>query len=277
MAQARRVRTATEAELGQLGAMYERTHFHPTLGLVCRFARESLAGEVFVAARDDELLGASACVSFGATGWIGGVAVVPEARRAGLGQALTEVAVAWLREGGAGTIHLYATEMGRPIYERLGFVAEGACVSLGGSRRASRRPPGVRPARADDLEAALALDRRATGEDRSTLLTSLWPGSALVAEAAGQVAGFHLAAPWRAGGATVAADATSGSALLGAANGRPDGAVPALSVPEGNPSAIRAMRTFGHSERSRATRMCLGPPVPWRPEVVFSTFNLFWG
>jgi GNAT superfamily N-acetyltransferase len=277
MAQARRVRTATEAELGQLGAMYERTHFHPTLGLVCRFARESLAGEVFVAALDGELLGASACVSFGATGWIGGVAVVPEARRAGLGHALTEVAVAWLRDSGAGTIHLYATEMGRPIYERLGFVAEGACVSLAGSRRASRRPPGVRPARADDLEAALTLDRRATGEDRSTLLTTLWPGSALVAETAGQVAGFHLAAPWRAGGATVAADAASGSALLGAANGRPDGAVPALSVPEGNPSAIRAMRTLGHSERSRATRMCLGPPVPWQPEVVFSTFNLFWG
>jgi GNAT superfamily N-acetyltransferase len=273
----RRVRTATEAELSQLGAMYQRTHFHPTLGATCRFAREVLAGEVFVAGRDGELLGASGCVSFGASGWIGAVAVVPEARRGGLGQALTEAAVTWLRDSGVSTIHLYATEMGRPIYERLGFVAEGACVSLGGSRRASRRQPGVRPARADDLEAALVLDRQATGEDRSALLTSLWPGSALVADADGQVAGFHLAAPWRAGGATVAADAASGSALLGAANGRPDGAVPALSVPEGNPSAIRTMRTFGHSERSRATRMHLGPRVPWRPEAVFSTFNLFWG
>lgn len=277
MVEPQRVRPATGAELERLGAMFERTHFHRALGSACRFAREALAGEVFVAERDGELLGASGCANFGASGWVGGVAVVPEARRAGLGRALTEAAVTCLRDSGASTIHLYATEMGRPIYERLGFVTEGICVTLGGSRRASRRPDGVRAARDGDLPAALALDRQATGEDRAGLLTSLWPGSALVAEAEGQVVGFHLPAPWRPGGATVAADPASGTALLGATGGRPDGAVPALSVPEGNTSAIRALETLGHAARSRATRMRLGPPVPWRPNAVFSTFNLFWG
>lgn len=257
--------------------MFQRTQFHPALGSACRFAREALAGEVFVAARDGELLGASGCASFGASGWVGAVAVVPAARRAGLGQALTEAAVAWLRDRGAATIHLYATEMGRPIYQRLGFVPEGTCVSLGGSRRRPRRPPGVRAARADDLPAALALDREATGEVRAGLLTALWPGSALVAEHDGQVVGFHLAAPWRPGGATVAADPASGFALLGATGGGRDGMLPALSVPEDNAAAIRAMERLGHSERSRATRMRLGPPVAWRPEAIFSTFNLFWG
>jgi GNAT superfamily N-acetyltransferase len=307
MVETERVRTATDAELDRLGGMFERTHFHPALASACRFAREALAGEVFVAARDGELLGASGCASFGASGWIGAVAVVPEARRAGLGHALTEAAVTWLRDSGMATIHLYATEMGRPIYERLGFVAEGTCVSLGGSRRRPRRSPLVRPARPGDLAAALALDREATGEDRTGLLAALWPGpatgegrsvlwpqsapggdragpqttlgpgSALVVEADGQVAGFHLAGPWRPGGATVAADPASGLALLAAAGGRPDGALPPLSVPEDNTAAIRAMETLGHAERSRTTRMRLGPPVPWRPTTVFSTFNLFWG
>jgi hypothetical protein len=69
----------------------------------------------------------------------------------------------------------------------------------------------------------------------------------------------------------------SGLALLGATGGWPDGAVPALSVPESNASAIRAMETLGHAERSRVARMRLGPPIPWRPNAVFSTFNLFWG
>jgi GNAT superfamily N-acetyltransferase len=313
MVETERVRTATDAELDRLGGMFERTHFHPALASACRFAREALAGEVFVAARDGELLGASGCASFGASGWIGAVAVVPEARRAGLGHALTEAAVTWLRDSGVATIHLHATEMGRPIYERLGFVAEGTCVSLGGSRRRPRRSPGVRAARPGDLAAALALDREATGEDRTGLLAALWPqsaasedgpgstptapsrpgsgpgehragplttlgpGSALVVEADGQVAGFHLAGPWRPGGATVAADPASGLALLAATGGRPDGALPPLSVPEDNTLAIRAMETLGHAERSRTTRMRLGPPIPRRPTTLFSTFNLFWG
>ncbi len=324
MVETERIRTATDADLDRLGSMFERTEFHPALASACRFAREALAGEVFVAARDGELLGASGCASFGASGWIGAVAVVPEARRAGLGHALTEAAATWLRDSGVATIHLHATEMGRSIYQRLGFVAEGTCVSLGGSRRRSRRSPGVRAARPGDLAAALALDRQATGEDRTGLLTALWPrpttgegrsalwpqsapggdrvgpttpvrrkpvpaedragprttlgpGSVLVLEADGEVVGFHLAGPWRPGGATVAADPASGLALLAATGGRPDGALPALSVPEDNTAAIRAMETLGHAERSRTTRMRLGPPIPWRPTTLFSTFNLFWG
>jgi GNAT superfamily N-acetyltransferase len=272
-----RVRPASEAELDLLASVYERAHFHPTLATVDRFARAALGGEVFVAERDGMLAGASACAHFGATGWVGAVAVLPEARRAGLGRALTEAAVRWLQERGASTIQLYATEMGRPVYERLGFVAEGICVTLGGSWRPGRRPAGVRAARAEDVHAALAVDREATGEDRAALLTSLWPGTALVAEAGGEVRGYHLPSPWRPGGATVAADLSSGLALIEATGGRLDGADLSMSIPEGNGPAIRALEARGHTERSRATRMRLGPPLPWRPRAVFSTFNLFWG
>src|SRR6266536_950147 len=111
----------------------------------------------------------------------------------------TEAAVAWLRERGAGTIQLYATDMGRPIYERLGFVAEGACVALGGRWQPGPPTGAVRAARPDDLQAAQAVDREATGEDRAALLTSLWPGSALVAEAGGGSRGNHCPSPGRAG------------------------------------------------------------------------------
>src|SRR6266508_2749194 len=132
MAATQGIRPATEGELDLLPSVYERASFNPRLAAVDRFARAALGGEVFVVEREGGLAGASGCAHFGATGWVGAVAVVPEARRAGLGRALTEAAVAWLRERGAGTIQLYATDMGRPIYERLGFVAEGACVALGG-------------------------------------------------------------------------------------------------------------------------------------------------
>jgi GNAT superfamily N-acetyltransferase len=271
------IRPATERELDLLPSVYERASFNPRLAAVDRFARVALGGEVFVVERDDGLAGASGCAHFGATGWVGAVAVVPEARRAGLGRALTEAAVAWLRERGAGTIQLYATDMGRPIYELLGFVAEGACVAFGGRWQPGPPTGAVRAAGPDDLQAAQAVDREATGEDRAALLTSLWPGSALVAEAGGEVRGYHLPSPWRSGGATVAADLASGLALIEAAAGRLNGAELSLSIPQGNEPAIRALEARGQTERSRATRMRLGPPLVWRPRAVFSTFNLFWG
>src|SRR5262245_13644512 len=121
MASTPSVRPARDVELDPLAEVYERASFSPRLAAINRFVRESLGGQVFVAERDGALFGASGCAHFGATGWVGGVAVVPEARRAGLGRALTEAAVAWLLEHGASTIRLYATDMGRPVYERLGF------------------------------------------------------------------------------------------------------------------------------------------------------------
>jgi GNAT superfamily N-acetyltransferase len=278
MATTPRVRPALEAELDLLGDVYRRSSFNPRLAAVDRFARDVLGGEVFVAERDGAVVGASGCAHFGATGWVGAVAVVPEARRAGLGRALTEAAMDCLRERGATTIQLHATEMGRPVYQRLGFVAEAGCVTLSGSWRPGQPPAGVRVARPDDLRAAIEVDRQATAEDRSALLTALWPESGLVAEVDGEVRGYHLSsAPWRPGGGTVATDASSGLALVEAAGGRLDGAELALSIPEGNAAAIRALRARGQTERSRVTRMRLGPVLPWRPSAVFSTFNLFWG
>jgi GNAT superfamily N-acetyltransferase len=278
MATTVRVRPALEAELDPLADVYERSSFNPRLAAVDRFAREALGGEVFVAERDGAVVGASGCAHFGATGWVGGVAVLPEARRAGLGRALTEAAMDWLRKRGATTIQLYATDLGRPVYERLGFVAEGTCVTLSGPWRPGRRPAGVRAARGEDLPAALEVDRHATAEDRSALLIALWPGSALVAEAGGEVRGYHLSSsPWRPGGATVASDLASGLAIVEAVGERLGGAELALSIPDGNAPAIRVLRARGQTERSRATRMRLGPALPWRPSAVFSTFNLFWG
>ncbi|MCO5328497.1 MAG: GNAT family N-acetyltransferase [Ilumatobacteraceae bacterium] len=50
------------------------------------------------------------------------VHTVPEHRGHGLARRLTEVAIDWARARGFVTFALHASEQGRPIYERLGFV-----------------------------------------------------------------------------------------------------------------------------------------------------------
>jgi ribosomal protein S18 acetylase RimI-like enzyme len=271
------IRTARAADLARLGPVYEQAGFGARLARVVGFARTRLEGEVVVAEAGDALAGVAAGAVFAATGWVGGVAVVPAHRRAGLGGALTEAIVDFLEGRGVATVLLHATALGRPVYERLGFVPETAYLTLAGpASPPGPRDPAVRAGRATDLPAVLDLDLAATGEDRRRLLTALWPAGGLVAERDGRPAGYHLASPWRNGGATIAADPAAGLALLEAVRAAPGDEL-AVSVPVANTLAVRSLQSAGFTERYRTIRMHRGPRVPWNPAALFGAHNLFWG
>jgi ribosomal protein S18 acetylase RimI-like enzyme len=291
------IRPAGPGDLARLGPLYEQSGFGARLAGVVGFARARLDGEVVVAEAGGELVGVAAGAVFGGTrgtgepgggggggsggsggtGWVGGVAVVPAHRRVGLGGALTEAIVEFLEGRGMATVLLHATALGRPVYERLGFVPETAYVTLSGPTLA-RASTGamVRAGRAADLAAVVALDRAATGEDRRRLLTALWPTGGLVAAVDGRALGYHLASPWRPGGATIAADAGTGLALLDAVRVAPGDEV-AISVPAANAAAVGWLEAAGFQERYRTIRMHRGPRVAWDPAALFAAHNLFWG
>jgi ribosomal protein S18 acetylase RimI-like enzyme len=286
------IRPAGPGDLARLGPLYEQSGFGARLAGVVGFARARLDGEVVVAEAGGALVGVAAGAVFGGTrgtgggggsgatggtGWVGGVAVVPAHRRVGLGGALTEAIVEFLEGRAVATVLLHATALGRPVYERLGFVPETAYVTLSGPTLA-RAATGamVRAGRAADLEAVLALDRTATGEDRRRLLTALWPTGGLVAAGDGRALGYHLASPWRPGGATIAADSGTGLALLDAVRVAPGDEV-AISVPAANAAAVGWLESAGFQERYRTIRMHRGPRVAWDPAALFAAHNLFWG
>jgi GNAT superfamily N-acetyltransferase len=271
------VRPARPEDLARLGPLYERAGFGARLAGVVGFARVRLDGEVVVAEVGGDLAGVAAGAVFAGTGWVGGVAVAPAHRRAGLGGALTEAVVGYLEGRGTATVLLHATALGRPVYQRLGFVPETDYLTLAGPTlpRSSLGPP-VRPGRADDLGAVLALDRAVTGEDRRRLLTALWPAGGLVAGGGGEPFGYHLASPWRSGGATIAGDPQTGLALLDAVRAG-DGDEVSISLPAANTAAVQALQAAGFRERDRTVRMHRGPHVPWRPAAMFGAHNLFWG
>jgi GNAT superfamily N-acetyltransferase len=270
------IRSARPDDLGRLGPLYEQSGFGARLAGVVGFARARLDGEVVVAEAGGDLAGVAAGAVFEGTGWVGGVAVVPGHRRAGLGGALTEAILQFLEGRGVATALLHATALGRPVYERLGFVPEAAYLTLTGpTRPRSPGDPLVRPGRPADLDAVLALDRSATGEDRRRLLTALWPTGGLVA-GDGRPLGYHLASPWRSGGAVIAADPRAGLALLEALRATPGDEV-AISVPAANTPAVQSLEEAGFTEHSRTIRMHRGPRIPWNPAALFGAHNLFWG
>jgi hypothetical protein len=222
------------------------------------------------------IYGAACCASFGATGWIGALGVLPRSRGRGVGAALTEGAVGWLRSRGATSVLLYATEAGRPVYERVGFTAAGRARAWRGSPTLRGRPDGLRPLRPGDREALRAVDERATGERRDAVLDAIAPLRGLASERDGALSGYLLTSPWGAGPAVVAADPESGVDLLAAARGATQGQ-PILTLPDANAAGVAALQSWGFTAVNQAERMCLGPQPDWRPEQVFGMFNLFWG
>ena len=113
---------------------------------------------------------------------VGMMLVAARYGRRGLGRALMEHVIA---EAGDATVTLFATDMGRPLYEKLGFQPVRRNVSFVGAFRPGASPPAgpagpagcARAATEADLPAMLAVDRAAFGADRGRILTRL-PGFA---------------------------------------------------------------------------------------------------
>jgi len=271
------VRPAREDELRPAIRALSEAGFGPHVGRLISWPWEQPAGVVLVATgRLRRVVGGACCASFGDTGWIGALGVVPRSRGRGIGAALTEACVEWLRERGAKTVLLHATDAGRPVYERLGFEAEGRSRAWRGGPSHQRHGDGLRALRAADRPAVIALDRAVTGERRGPVLDAIAPLTGLAAERDGDLRGYLLASPWGAGPAVLATDAEAGHTLLSAARGATQG--PAiLTLPDDNAAGVRALESWGFRAVNHAERMRLGPKVDWRPDQLFGMYNLFWG
>jgi GNAT superfamily N-acetyltransferase len=268
------VRPALRAEAPLVADLLRRAGFGSTVGRLLDYPFGNQAAKVFVASERSALIGTASVASFGATGWIGALGVEPGARRRGTGGALTERCIEWLRERGASTVLLYATDQGRPVYERLGFVAEGSATAWRGVAGA-RRGPGVRRLADDDRAKILAADRAATGENRDAVISQLRPLRGVAVDDDAGVTGFAVASAWGSGAAIVARDQEVGLALMSAAAAGPEPAT--LIVPDTNPAAAGAVRRWGFARYNTAERMRLGPDPGYVRERVFGMFNLFWG
>lgn len=259
----------------QVAAVYRAIGFRPDLvddvGLAAR-----LGGATFVARSDAEVVGVSSCLPFGTSGWVGGVAVLPDVRRTGIGRAMTQQAVDALRDAGVTSVWLHATPMARSLYESMGFVADAQMLELTGpSLDEPVSTAGLRAGRPDDLAGVLALDRAVTGEDRSVLLRQLWPQHGWVI-GGDQISGFCLRQLDSAAGAVIASDRAAGFRLLARAlNGR-RGPL-RVPTPESRTDVISWLGERGYRQTSSTTRMQLGIPIARHDQGLVSVFNLYWG
>ncbi len=217
----------------------------------------------------------------GDVGWVGSIFVDGSLRGRGYGRAMTEASCELIDAAGCGTQALIASPFGKPLYDRMGFrVVEHYQVLEAEPVAAPPAPPPgrtLRPMRPGDLPAVFALDRRATGEDRSGLLTSL-TRSGWVVESAAELRGYLLSI--LPDFATVtAADPEDAICLLDQlrhlAAGRSD--VACAVVPAPREAAWRRLEGLGWKPLFQTPRMLRGADIDWEPELIWGILSFGFG
>lgn len=152
-------------------------------------------GEGLAAVEKGELIGTTLYWRWGDYATLGLVIVADKAQGKGVGRQLMQTALARL-EGHQ--LRLHATETGKGLYEKLGFIATGAiaqhqCRKLApGERIAPDAAQKLRNGRRDEATLLSELETRAHGQRRPALIASLFDSAErfIVLEEQGKVAGF---------------------------------------------------------------------------------------
>ncbi|MGE0714394.1 MAG: GNAT family N-acetyltransferase [Alphaproteobacteria bacterium] len=197
--------------------------------------------------------------------WICMVLVTAAARRRGHATRLMARRIDAIERAGL-VAGLDATELGRPVYERLGFRPLFALTRM---RAAAPEWPDVdtdatiRPMTAADIPFVAAWDTGATGSDRRFLLAHLldrMPRAARLTIRDGRIAGFAMARDGvrAAGIGPVAADDPALAAALTTATGRAIAGPTVVDLRDDAPGFRKFLESAGFTAERGFTRMTLG-------------------
>ncbi len=227
----------------------------------------------------DGVARATTCTcTFGSVAWVATVLVDVGMRRRGIGTALVEHALSYLDGRGMASIRLDATALGRPLYEKLGFVAQFELVRWEGLAPPSPAMAGVASVEPGELPQLLHLDRQVVATDRGKLLTRLYserPESLRAVRSGEQVLGFAAS---RVGtnaaqlGPCIA-ESQAGPLLLADAFHRHVGRWVYLDVPVMNQAAMEFAQSKGLAVQRNFVRMCRGAIVQEDTERLWGSFG----
>ncbi|MAE59812.1 MAG: GNAT family N-acetyltransferase [Planctomycetaceae bacterium] len=227
----------------------------------------------FVAESQGRPVGTTTAAIFGDVAWIAMVLVDVDHRGRGIGTALFHHAIDFLDAQNVRAIRLDATDLGRPIYQKLGFESQFELSRFAGRlaedyTSAAHLTP--RPAAPADLAAIAAMDRTATRTDRTGLLQRLVSqhvSATHVTDHDNRITGYITSRPGSDAaqiGPCLANDPADGAALLSHALQQHAGRDVYVDIPKDHADAVSLIRRIGLQSRRTFIRMCRGEPTSER-------------
>jgi len=216
---------------------------------------------------DGKIAGYGNLFIFDYIAWLGNIVVSPDHRNQGLGTEFTRLLIEIGRELKVKTFYLVATELGEPIYRRLGFAVQGEYVFFASIPEPVlfTDPPVLRLARPEDHSDILYLDFRVTGELREKLLANYLDRTYVIFDPMEELRGFFI--PGLGDGLILANGPDYGIALM---KKKISSQSSRMVIPRDNHIAMDFLVQQGFPRGQRLPRMVLGPHPQWKPEQIYS-------
>ena len=220
-----------------------------------------------VAELDGKIVGCGIGILHFNVGWLGTIIVLPEFRRQGIGQKITSSLIDYCRSKGCTSYLLSASEMGKPVYQKLGFEINATYVFYKRELIApTRNIANVREIRQQDFLSIKKLDKEVTGEDRFHFIERFFStGWIYSSNASGSISGYYL--PDFGTGLIIARNADAGLELMKL---RLNSGKTSAIIPGTNTSAREFLISEGFQEYRTIPRMILGNTVNWQPTLIFN-------
>jgi GNAT superfamily N-acetyltransferase len=226
----------------------------------------------FVAEWNGKPVGTTCTTVFDSTAWISMVLVDASERGKGIGSALMRRALDYLADRDVRSVRLDATPAGRPIYEKLGFVAEYRLARYEGILPEGSAADAIEAIEAIDLhqtehvDRLVAWDRVLCGTNRLKFLAQLfgeWPEVVRIVQRDNEIQGYLTVRPGSQAlqiGPCLATPLAGPALFLDAAQ-RFAGRYVCIDIPTDNVPARAVAETMGLRVQRHLLRMGRGEPV----------------
>jgi GNAT superfamily N-acetyltransferase len=218
-----------------------------------------------VAIINKEIAGTGIAIVHDGISWLGTIIVKEKYRNQGLGRLITSKLIEYSNSQGTNCILLVASDMGYPVYQKLGFQLDSNYLFFKTDVTPSFNLSKIHisPIKKSDSEEIYHLDSEITKENRKELLFDCLETGYKYFD--NKITGYYL--PEFGKGLIVALNAQAGIELMKLKIMQEKTMV---CIPETNLAAIDFLHSSGYYEYMRSPRMFLGENIEWKSKCIFS-------
>ena len=214
---------------------------------------------------DKKIVGIGTAIINNDVAWLAQIIVHPDNRNQGIGKLITQSLVENSNSKCCDTIYLLATDLGEPVYKKIGFETETEYLFFQGEKkiRAYRNSENIVEFNSDFKIQISNLDRQVSGEDRMFQLEQHLSGSYVYFQD-NNVKGIYL--PTLGEGLIIAITISAGQELMKLRLTTNNYS----TFPIDNVCATEFMHQNNFKELGKEKRMRLGKKRNWQPTNIYS-------